>query len=115
MTIQQLIERLTSDPDSVEFQDVISLIEENYEFTPTEFQNGKLINSAGENSGSCKIFSFAQLHELTQAQTLACFGHYYRDDVLANPNGEDHGNIRNFIKTGWGGIQFNGQALATKS
>jgi hypothetical protein len=40
-----------------------------------------------------------QMQELTPEATLACFGSYYFEDVLGNPNGTDHQNIRNFMKT----------------
>ncbi|WP_188863865.1 HopJ type III effector protein, partial [Aliivibrio fischeri] len=46
--------------------------------------------------------------------TLACFGQYYRHDVLENPQGDDHQNIRNFMVTGWAGVQFKTQALQAK-
>ncbi|MEP1447388.1 MAG: HopJ type III effector protein [Paraglaciecola sp.] len=46
-----------------------------------------MINQAGTNEGSCKIFYFSKLQKLTENQTLALFGSYYRDDVLANPKG----------------------------
>jgi hypothetical protein len=55
------------------------------------------------------------LNNLNQEQTLACFGDYYREDVLKNPEGNDHGNIRNFMNTGWNGIKFEDQALQVKS
>jgi len=42
---------------------------------------------------------------------LACFGRYYFEDVLQNPQGNDHGNIRNFIKTTWQGVEFHSVAL----
>ncbi|HAB55541.1 MAG TPA: type III effector, partial [Cellvibrionales bacterium] len=42
-------------------------------------------------------------------------GKYYRDDVLGNPSGDDHANIRNFILDGWLGIQFDTEPLALKS
>jgi len=31
--------------------------------------------------------------------------------VLGNPQGTDHQNIRNFMKIGWIGIAFEGDAL----
>ena len=55
--------------------------------------------------------SFARLAGLTPDQTLALFGAFYRDDVLGHPDGSDHQNIRNFIKDGWDGIRFEGDAL----
>lgn len=114
MKIDVFIEKINSNPDSVAFSDTMAVIEDNYEFTPTAFQNGSLKNEAGQNSGSCKLFSFAQLHKLTEAQTLACFGDYYRIDVLQHPEAQDHQNIRNFMQFGWSGIQFEGNALSKK-
>ncbi len=88
----------------------MQVIDEHYLFTPTAFENGKgvdtVINPAGTNSGSCKIFAFARLHGLTQQQTLQLFGDYYHIDVLKNPDDSSHANIRNFMKYGWEGIQM---------
>lgn len=99
---------------SVSFNDCITVIDQNYHFYPTAFHNGECHNPAGQNNGSCKIFAFGQLHELSEAQTLACFGDYYRIDVLQHPDGEDHQNIRQFMITGWAGISFAGEALKPK-
>ena len=96
---------------SVEFEQVMQVITDNYQYQPTNFTNGEIVNEAGTNEGSCKIFYFAKLNELSPEQTLTCFGRYYRDDVLANPAGNDHGNIRNFMQTGWQGIDFDSVAL----
>ncbi len=105
---------MNDSPESVTFNDTMAAIDSLYEFTPTVFQNGELLNEAGKNNGSCKLFSFAKLHGLSQQQTLHCFGAYYRDDVLKHPEGTDHQNIRNFIKNGWAGIEFGGNALTRK-
>jgi hypothetical protein len=113
-TIISFLEKLKQTPEAITFPDTIATIEENYTFTPTAFQNGSQHNAAGENSGSCKLFAFAKLQNLSQDETLACFGAYYFDDVLKNPEGTDHQNIRNFIKSGWNGIQFEGEALELK-
>ena len=114
MDLNTFLQRLNDAPDTITFNDTMSLIEALYDFTPTAFSNGKMRNEAGQNNGSCKLFSFAQLQGLSQAQTLACFGDYYRKDVLGNPDGEDHQNIRNFMQSGWEGIKFDGSALALK-
>ena len=50
-----------------------------------------------------------KLHNLSKAQTLACFGDYYRVDVLQHPQKNDHANIRQFMLSGPGGIQFTGK------
>jgi hypothetical protein len=34
--------------------------------------------------------------------------------VLKHPEATDHQNIRNFMKTGWEGIRFEGEALKAK-
>ncbi len=96
---------------TIEFEQVMQVITDNYQYQPAQFRNGELVNEMGTNEGSCKIFYFAQLNKLTAEQTLTCFGRYYREDVLAHPNGNDHGNIRNFMKTGWQGIEFKTAAL----
>lgn len=109
--LEKFIEQLNTAPESVQFQDTIALIDSRYEFTPTAFRNGDVHNEAGQNSGSCKIFAFAALHSLPVSQTLACFGGFYRDDVLRHPDADNHQNIRNFMRTGWEGIAFQGEAL----
>lgn len=115
MQIDSFLAQLTTTPESISFTDTISTVEEHYEFTPTAFRNGDLHNAAGQNSGSCKLLSFAKLHNLSVAQTLQCFGDYYRVDVLQHPDATDHQNIRNFIRSGWDGVVFEGTALTPKS
>lgn len=114
MSLTDLIDRLATLPDTIEFSDVIACIDDNYEFMSVAFSNGEQNNAVGENVGSCKIFAFAKIHELDEQQTLACFGQYYRNDVLNHPNGDDHQNIRQFMKNGWAGIRFTGQALSPR-
>ncbi len=111
MSVHSLIEKIKTSPEAIEFQEVIAVIDASYQFQPTKFRNGNTVNEAGQNSGSCKVFSFAKLNGLSQEETLACFGAFYRNDVLQNPEGTDHQNIRNFIEFGWDGIEFEGQAL----
>ena len=102
MTITAFKKKIKTKSKTIDFQETIQLIESNYTFTPTTFVNGSIKNEAGNNSGSCKVFAFAKLEGLTKEETLACFGQYYTD-VRNKPNGEDHQNIRNFIKTGFKG------------
>lgn len=106
MPIDTLLEKLRNRPETVRFDEVISVIDNGYVFTPTAFRNGAVSNAAGENNGSCKILAFASLHALTEEQALNCFGDYYRRDVLGSPEGDSHRNIRNFMVTGWGGVEF---------
>lgn len=111
ITLANFISQLCSNAEDVIFEQVMQVISENYRYTPTGFTNGDLLNEAGTNEGSCKIFYFAQLNKLTEQQTLNCFGQFYRDDVVKNPQGNDHGNIRNFMQSGWKTIQFKSAAL----
>ncbi len=111
MNVDKYLEKIRKNPNDVDFKALMDMIETHYNFTPTAFDNGGLHNEAGENSGSCKLFSFAKLQGLNKEQTLACFGAYYREDVLKNPNQSNHQNIRHFMKTGWEGIQFDGEPL----
>jgi len=109
-----LFEQLQKSAGDIQFKDVIAFIDKHYDFTPTKFTNGNTVNEASQNNGSCKIFSFAQLNGLSKEETLSLFGEFYREDVLKNPEGTDHQNIRNFMQTGWEGIVFEGKALQRK-
>ena len=95
------------------FTDVLSFIEARYTYTPTAFKNGQQLNAANENQGSAKIFSFAKLNGLDEAQTLSLFAEHYAS-VLATPEGTDHQNIRQFMQHGWDGVQFETLALSAK-
>lgn len=112
MLYEELLDKIQA--KSCQFNEVIDFIEQNFTFMPTEFKNGETLNEAGQNSGSCKIFAFAKHLEFSKEQTLECFGTFYRQDVLENPDAENHQNIRNFMKFGWEGISFKGEALTKK-
>mgnify|MGYP003709907281 FL=1 len=112
---QALIEQLTNTPEQVSFNDVIAFIDDNFAFTPTAFTNGKVENEANQNNGSCKLLALGQYLKLTNEQTLALFGSYYRDDVIGNPSGTDHANIRNFMQTGAEGVTFELFPLESKN
>ena len=118
MTLKDLKAQLQHQPEAIEFTDIIELIHELYDYTATRFSNGEgnnaLINEPGSNEGSCKIFSFAKLQELSTKETLLCFGTFYREDVLKKPEGSDHANIRSFMQYGWDGITFDQAALNLK-
>lgn len=71
-------------------------------------------SDAGANEGSCKVFSFGKIAELSSRETLACFGQHYRG-VIADPEGDSHGNIRAFMESGWDGVEFpDGLSLCSK-
>ncbi|GAA5315072.1 MAG: HopJ type III effector protein [Candidatus Pelagadaptatus aseana] len=114
MNLEGLLNQVKTSPQSIEFADVMAVIDAVYDFEPTGFTNGDTRNEAGENNGSCKIFGFARLQNLSEPQTLALFGDYYRSDVLKHLNGSDHQNIRNFMKQGWEGVLFDANPLTEK-
>ncbi|WEK71831.1 MAG: HopJ type III effector protein [Candidatus Chryseobacterium colombiense] len=109
-----MTEQLKNAPETIQFKEVIAHIDDHYHFTPTKFTNGNTVNEENQNNGSCKVFSYAKLNSLSKEDTLHLFGEFYREDVLKNPEGTDHQNIRNFIEFGWGGIAFEGEALIKK-
>lgn len=117
--VKVFIDKLKNEPESISFSDTMALVEENFDYTRARFTNGSgeacVINDAGSNEGSCKIFALGKLLQLEEAQTLHCFGDYYRVDVLQNPEGSDHANIRNFMRDGWSGISFDSESLKSKS
>lgn len=111
--IETFLQKLDTDPDNILFEDTMALIDSMYDFKPTAFSNGDQRNAVGENSGSCKLFNFAKLNNLSEQQTLACFGQYYRD-VLEDPEGDSHQNIRQFIINGWSGFESSKLVLTRK-
>ncbi|MDX9873725.1 MAG: HopJ type III effector protein [Spongiibacteraceae bacterium] len=118
MRIATLLDAVRHHPEQLTFTGVMATISAHYHYTPTRFSNGighgQLINAAGTNEGSCRIFAFAMLHGLSERETLALFGDYYRRDVLENPAGTDHANIRMFMRHGWQGIHFDASPLTPR-
>ena len=112
--LESFFRQLSTEPETISFQQTITLIDALYDFTPTAFVNGEVNNAAGENNGSCKILAFALLHQLSEPQTLALFGDYYTLEVLPDIKGTNHPNIRNFMRTGWDGVSFSAEALQGK-
>ena len=108
---QELLAKLAV--GEAKFTDVIAFIEERYTHIPTAFQNGAQSNAADQNQGSAKVFSFAKLNHLDQAQTLSLFAEHYTA-VLNSAEATDHQNIRQFMLHGWEGISFEGNALIAK-
>tara|TARA_B110000444_G_scaffold255860_1_gene291086 strand:+ start:1707 stop:2057 length:351 start_codon:yes stop_codon:yes gene_type:complete len=114
MNLKEYIFRLKNLPESISFEDTIFIIDKYYIFEATEFKNAEILNKIDENIGSCKIFAFGLLNKLTESEVLQCFGDFYRKDVLIDPCGVNHQNIRSFIKNGWSGVQFEKEALSLK-
>lgn len=115
MTLTALLAGLQA--GSHDFEDVQSYIQTRYDYTPTAFENGldddRVRNAAGQNEGSCRLFAFARLEGLDEQATLRCFGRHYQH-VLADPSGQDHANIRQFMRHGWAGIRFDGTPLSLR-
>lgn len=112
--ITMLLDRVKTDPASVQFGEVIDVIEAHYKFRPTAFKNGETMNREDQNMNSCKLFAFATANGLNKEETLQLFGDYYRKDVLGAPEGTDHENIRNFMKYGWDELKFESTPLYMK-
>jgi hypothetical protein len=114
MLLEDYISKIKTHPENIIFDDTLAIIDSNYDFKETEFSNGEEVNKAGENSGSCKVFAFAIIQNLSKDDTLSLFAQYYFNDVLKNPEGSDHQNIRQFMVHGFAGVNFLGEALIKK-
>ncbi len=113
MNLEQFFKNLKTNPSHISFEETMSVIDENYIFSETGFYNNQLYNKAGENSGSCRLFAFAQINKLAHSHTLSCFGQYYQD-VKNDPDGDEHQNIRQFMLSGWSKVSFDQVALVLK-
>ena len=109
--IQDLLNKI--DSKEVVFTDVIAFIEDNYNYSPSAFSNGKQLNAETENQGSAKVLYFAQLNNLSKEDTLKLFVEHYQA-VLETPEETNHQNIRQFMINGWDGVKFENQVLASK-
>ena len=98
----------------IEFESTIETIDSLFRVTPCAFSIGKepdmVKNTAGTNVGSLRIFAFAKMLGLDEQTTLHLFGRHYRD-VLDNPHGDAHANIRHFMRYGWAGVNIAGEPL----
>jgi hypothetical protein len=111
---EQLLTLITAlKENTLAFNNVIEFIEKYYRHQPTAFKNGDAYNEATQNQGSAKVFAFAQINNLSAADTLYLFSEHYQS-VLANPTASDHQNIRQFMAHGWPGIVFEGEALVPR-
>ncbi len=110
MTVEALITKVKQS-EILSFAEVIATIDANYSFTTSFFKNGDVVNEENQNNGSCKVFSFAKMHKLSEKETLFLFGEHYQK-VLETPSDADHQNIRNFMNFGWNGIVFEKEALS---
>lgn len=104
-----------AETNTLVFQDVMAMIRRHYECTPVAFSTGRdterqVDNAAGANAASCLLLSFARRLGLDMATTLALYGEHYRD-VLADPQGKSHANIRALLTNGWAGVTFAGDPL----
>ena len=102
-----------SKSNALAFTDVIKFIETYYQHQPAAFKNGDVYNETTQNQGSAKVFAFACIYGLSAADTLYLFAEHYHS-VLANPDGTDHQNIRQFMSHGWPGVVFERDALILK-
>lgn len=100
--------------DNFVFETTLAFIEKHFDFTPSAFNNGGVLNTQDQNQGSCKVFALAQLLDLNQQQALACFGQHYRD-VLATPEVDNHHNLRRVLQDGLSDISFDTFPLKQKA
>lgn len=69
MTLQDFKNKLQENPTAIDFSETISIIETNYEFTPTSFVNENTKSSSDQNLDSCKVFVFALNYKFTKEKT----------------------------------------------
>ncbi|WP_434778073.1 HopJ type III effector protein [Neisseria sp. Ec49-e6-T10] len=103
MTLADFRKQLTHSDH--QFVDTLAFIEKNYQFQPTAFNNGYVVNITGQNEGSCKVLALAILEGFTHEEALLAFAEHYRS-VLATPEGNDHQNIRALQKSGLQAVSF---------
>ncbi len=85
-----------------------------YDVPTQAFSVGDHCNTRGQNLGSLTILGFAKASGITDvSQILPMFGEAY-DEVLTDPEGDGHKNIRAFIQCGMEGVKFEGDGISLK-
>lgn len=110
---KQLFTQQLANPEHV-FSETLGFIDQWFEFEASAFANGPVSNSIEQNQGSCKVLALAEVLDLSDEQTLLCFGEHYRD-VLATPTTDNHHNLRRLLRDGCTEIQFDRFPLTVKS
>ena len=85
--------------------DVIAVIDSEFEYTDVGFSVGAIDNKPGTNVKSSKILSYAYLTKMDTETALKCYGEVYRE-VKNDPDGDSHGNIRALMKGGTECVKF---------
>ncbi|KAJ1637914.1 HopJ type III effector protein-domain-containing protein [Pavlovales sp. CCMP2436] len=112
--IAALLVKVRTQPGSVMFAETLEAIDQAFEFFGTKFVNGAVSSTSSENEGSSKVLSLSQLVGMTTDETLVCFGEHYRD-VVADPSGSSHANVRALMTTGLEAVLFsNGPSLTLR-
>ncbi len=101
--VQELLAALKSGESH--FSEVITFIDSRKEHQPVAFKNGEITNEATQNQGSARVFLFAKEQNLDEEDTLRLFAEHYQA-VISDLNGDNHQNIRQFMKHGWAGVEF---------
>jgi len=91
--------------NDVKMDDVIAVIDSEFEYTDVGFSVGAVENKPGTNVKSSKILSYAYLTKMDTETALKCYGEVYRE-VKADPNGDSHGNIRALMAGGTECVKF---------
>ncbi|WP_336367157.1 HopJ type III effector protein [Marinobacter sp. C2H3] len=96
------------------FQDTLALIDRYFDYQPAGFHNGPIYNAAGDNAGSCRVLALGQHCNLNDTDTLRLFAEHHQQ-VLGDPTGDSHANIRQFMATGWSGVRFDQPPLRARA
>jgi len=91
---------LSEEVDTMPFSDIMKTLDLHFTFRPTAFSVGDTKSTENQNQKSLRVLSFAQLLKLSKEQTLKLWGEHYKQ-VLQEPEGSSHGNIRAFLKGGF--------------
>ena len=84
---------------------ILAVIRMFYLIEPQEFEVGSYHNALGDNLDTLAIIGYAEVHHLTDSETLAMFCEAYTE-VLNSPDGDNHPNIRAFMDVGHKGFRL---------
>lgn len=97
--VRKIGRELAREWKNTDFGNTIQAIDSILETEPVDFVNGEVPNTSGENLWSLKVLAFGKMMWFHTQEVLSMFWEYYRE-VIDNPDGNSHQNIRALQKTG---------------
>jgi hypothetical protein len=74
MSLSDFFRKNRTEAQTIQLEEPLKMIAEQYQFEAVGFTNGGVRYEAGQNVRSCQLLAFGVLHSLTEEEVLSLFG-----------------------------------------